>query len=117
MIQLRQAVHSLLGRPAPVATTPAPTGYSPPEPRAPFPDAGSAARVVLYVESWCSDSRKAERLCIDRGWATHREDLQGRHAEKLELFVTHHWRTLPVVFIDGRFIGGLKELKALTTLP
>lgn len=118
MNPLRQAVKSLLGRQAPpTEAAPAPSGYSTPEPRPPFPDAGPSARVVLYVESWCSDSRKAERLCIERGWPTHREDLQGRHAEKSALFGTHHWRTLPMVVVDGRFIGGLKELKALDRLP
>jgi len=87
-----------------------------PQPRQPFPDAGAEARVILYVEDWCSESRKAERLCIARGWPAHREDLAGRHAEKIELFRTHQRRTLPLVFVDGRFVGGFAELAALEKL-
>lgn len=98
------------------ADAPSPA-IAPPQPRPPFPDAGPAARVVLYVEDWCSESRKAERLCIARGWPTRREDLKGRHDEKRRLLQQHGRRALPLIFIDGTFIGGYKELAARTELP
>lgn len=100
---------------APVAR--AASGFVPPEPPPPFPDAGAGARVTLWVESWCSDSRKAKRLCVERGWPTHVEDLGGRHLEKVALFRAHGRRQLPLVFVDGVFVGGWKELEALTALP
>ena len=81
---LRKALSSLFQKEAQPATR-ASSGMVAPEPRAPFPDAGPAARVTLYVEGWCSDSRKAERLCVERGWPTHREALDGRHADKVAL--------------------------------
>lgn len=100
------------------ATARAPTsGMTRPEPRAPFPDAGPGARVTLWVESWCSDSRKAERYCLEQGWPTHREDLAGRHAERAELLKTHGRRLLPLVYVDGVYLGGLAELQKLTSLP
>lgn len=99
-------------------TARAPTsGMTLPRAREPFPDAGPGARVVLWVESWCSDSRKAERLCLQRGWPTHREDLAGRHAEKVALLATNGRRQLPLVFVDGVFLGGLAELARLEALP
>lgn len=111
-----QKVLSLLKKDAtPVAK--AATGFVPPAPLPPFPDAGKDARVVLYVEGWCSDSKKAERRCIERGWPTRREDLGPRHDEKIALFKAHGVRTLPLVFVDGTFIGGWKELQKLEALP
>lgn len=100
---------------APVAR--AASGFVPPEAPPPVPDAGAGARVTLWVEAWCSDSRKAKRLCVERGWPTHIEDLGTRHAEKLALFRTHGRRQLPLVFVDGAFLGGWKELAALEALP
>lgn len=113
---LRKALSSLFQKEAQPATR-ASSGMVAPEPRPPFPDAGSAARVTLYVEGWCSDSRKAERLCVERGWPTHREALDGRHADKVALFKANGWRTLPMVFVDGRFLGGLAALQKLEKLP
>lgn len=113
---LKAALSKLFHRDAPATRTPS-AGMTRPQPRAPFPDAGEQARVVLWVEDWCSESRKAERLCVERGWPTHREDLAGRHAEKVALFQAHGRRTLPLVFIDGAFVGGFAELAARTELP
>ena len=94
-----------------------PPSIAPPQPPAPFPDAGAAARVVLYVEGWCSDCKKAERLVTERGWPTHREDMKGRYAEKLERLAAAGTRSLPVVFLDGKPLGGLKALASLEALP
>jgi glutaredoxin len=113
---LKGALSKLLRRDGATARASA-SGMTQPQPRVPFPDAGSGARIVLYVEDWCSDSRKAERLCLERGWPAHREDLAGRHEEKVTLFHRHTRRQLPLVFVDGAFLGGLKELEALDALP
>ena len=100
------------------ATARAPTsGMTRPAPPPPFPDAGDSARVVLWVESWCSDSRKAERLCLERGWPAHREDLAGRHPVKAAMLKEHGRRLLPLVFVDGVYLGGLAELARLASLP
>lgn len=93
------------------------SAFEPPPPLPPFPDAGADARVVIWYEQWCSDSKKASRLLEERGWPTHREDLAGRHAEKVALFGAHGRRQLPLIFVDGTFIGGLKELQAMESLP
>lgn len=99
------------------ATARTASAFETPPPLPPFPDAGADARVVLWYEQWCSDSMKATRLLLERGWPTHREDLRGRHEEKLALFRAHGRRQLPLVFIDGAFVGGLQELAALPALP
>lgn len=114
---LRKTLSALLSKKDAAPTARASAGFVAPQPREPFPDAGPGARVTLYVEGWCSDSRKAERLCVERGWPTHREDLGGRHDEKIALMRANQWRTLPMVFVDGRFVGGLKELQKLEALP
>lgn len=113
---LKDKLTQLLRGNKPTARAPS-AGMTAPKPRPPFPDAGSAARVVLWVENWCSYSRKAEATCVERGWPAHREDLAGRHAEKLALFDAYGRRQLPLVFVDGVFIGGHAELAALTSLP
>ena len=113
---LKDMLSKLLRRGDTTARAPT-SGKTQPQPRVPFPDGGAGARVVLYVEDWCSDSRKAERLCVARGWPAHREDLAGRHGEKVALFRKHGVRALPLVFVDGAFVGGLKELEALDALP
>lgn len=112
---IKETLARLLRRDASTARS-ATSAKTRPQPRHPFPDAGPGARVVLYIEEWCSDSRKAERLVVERAWPTHREDMQNRHEEKVALFEAHGRRALPLVFVDGRFLGGLRELEALPSL-
>lgn len=116
MLNLKKAV-GVLFKKKQGATARAASAFEPPPPLPPFPDAGADARVVIWYEPWCSESKKASRLVQERGWPTHREDLRGRHAEKLALFAKHGRRQLPLVFVDGRFIGGFRELEAMTELP
>lgn len=71
-------------------------------------------RVRLYTKRWCAYCIAARRLLRRLGVryrelpVDHDAELRRRASE-----AAGGWPTVPLIFIDDRFIGGYRELRAL----
>ena len=72
----------------------------------------SAERLQIYVTRYCGYCRAAERLLEQRGipYVARSADDPG---VRMELAERTHWRTVPIILLDGELIGGYQELRAL----
>ncbi|MBI4238618.1 MAG: glutaredoxin 3 [Deltaproteobacteria bacterium] len=70
--------------------------------------------ITLYTTDYCGYCRAAKRLLAERGLAFTEIDVTNNAAERAAVSArADGWRTVPMVFIDERFIGGYQELLAL----
>lgn len=70
-------------------------------------------KVTLYTSSWCPFCIRARQLLDDRGVPYEEHVLDGDPALETEVKQKYdHW-TVPIVLVDGQFIGGSDELAAL----
>jgi glutaredoxin 3 len=72
------------------------------------------AKVEIYTTQFCGYCHAAKRLLSERGAEFVEIDVmcdQERRAEMMQR--THGRRTVPQIFIDGKYIGGSDELHAL----
>jgi len=67
-------------------------------------------RVVLYTTPWCAHCFLARRLLQRRGVAFDEIDVATDTEARVRLVAETGWRTVPLVFIDGRLAGGRREL-------
>ncbi|NOZ94564.1 MAG: glutaredoxin [Acidobacteria bacterium] len=73
-------------------------------------------KVTIYTTSICPCCHAAKRLLHSEGIAFHEVPLDGERKLRRRLARTHAgWRTVPMVFIGERFVGGLSELRELHT--
>ncbi len=70
----------------------------------------SEARVKLYTTRACSYCVAAKRLLQQDDIAFQEIDLTTQHELRAQLSREHHWRTVPMIFIDDEFVGGFQEL-------
>jgi glutaredoxin 3 len=70
-------------------------------------------RVDLYTTPSCPFCVRAKRLLSERHIAYAETDLSGDDDLRADIMQRTGWRTVPQIFIDGRFIGGFEELAAL----
>jgi glutaredoxin 3 len=71
-------------------------------------------RVVVYVRAYCAYSRAAQTLLKQRGIPFEAVDVTNDPQMRAELAERAYGRrTLPVIFVGGRPIGGYQELAAL----
>jgi glutaredoxin 3 len=71
-------------------------------------------KVKIYTTSVCPYCDAAKRLF--KGLGIHFEEisLEGRHEERQRLSEANGgWRTVPMIFIGERFVGGFNDVKAL----
>ena len=74
----------------------------------------SHPKIVIYVRAYCAYSRSAQTLLKQRGIPFDAVDVTNDPQMRAELTERAYGRrTLPVIFIDGRPIGGYQELAAL----
>ena len=66
----------------------------------------------LYVSSYCGYCVAAERLLETREIPYEKHHLDDRGARE-EMSTKTGWRTVPIVLLDGKLIGGYSELRAL----
>lgn len=70
------------------------------------------ARVTLIVSS-LTDDRQVVKWLEDHGWTYHREQWSMASSTDRDAFSTLQqttgWKTLPMIFLDGKFIGGIDE--------
>lgn len=71
------------------------------------------ARVRIYTTSWCGYCFLAKRLLRSRGIAFDEIDVTDDHETRARVSAETKHRTVPMIFIDDRFIGGSDELRAL----
>ena len=68
-------------------------------------------KYLIYTGEYCSYCSSAKRLLESHQLAYEEVDLTANHELRLELSKQHNWRTIPMIFLGGRFIGGFQELK------
>lgn len=69
--------------------------------------------IIVYTRENCSYCEMAKSLLKRRGLPFKLVDLTHDHELREKVAAPHHWRTLPMIFIDDKFIGGFTELAKL----
>lgn len=70
--------------------------------------------VTMYSTDYCGYCRAAKRLLTERGIPFTEVDLTHDPAQRAAVSQrAGGWQTVPMIFIDDRFIGGYQELLAL----
>jgi glutaredoxin 3 len=69
--------------------------------------------VTVYSTKTCGWCRRAEELLARHAIPFQTIDITSDHKARAALIERAHWRTVPVIFVEGRPIGGYRELAAL----
>ncbi|MEM7008952.1 MAG: glutaredoxin 3 [Thermodesulfobacteriota bacterium] len=70
-------------------------------------------KVVIYTSTYCGYCRAAKGLLNNKGVEFVEIDLTSDHELRMELVEKHKWRTVPIITINDKLIGGYDELAAL----
>jgi glutaredoxin 3 len=73
----------------------------------------SVAPVTVFSTATCGWCRRAEDLLNRQHIPFETVDITGDREARAELIARANWRTVPVIFIEGRPIGGYEELARL----
>jgi glutaredoxin 3 len=73
----------------------------------------SGAPVTVFSTATCGWCRRAEELLSRHGIPFETIDVTGDRQARAALAERAHWRTVPVIFVEGRPIGGYRELAEL----
>ncbi len=71
------------------------------------------AKVVMYSKVPCPYCVHAKRLLNEKGVAFEEIDLTDKPEEMQRIKDETGWRTVPIIMIDGKLIGGYTDMKAL----
>jgi glutaredoxin 3 len=71
------------------------------------------ARVVLYTTPWCGHCYFAKQLLQRRGIPFEEVDVEADPKTRARLVAETGHRTVPLIYIDGHFVGGRRELFSL----
>ncbi len=71
------------------------------------------AKVVLYSKVPCAFCVSAKRFFEEKGIAYEEIDLTDKPEEIQRIKDETGWRTVPIIMINGKLIGGYTDLKAL----
>jgi len=77
------------------------------------PIGSPGAPVTVFSTTTCGWCRRAEELLTQHGIPFETVDVTSDRAARAKLIEQAHWRTVPVIFVEGRPIGGYRELAAL----
>ena len=72
-----------------------------------------SAKVVLYSKDPCPFCVRAKRLLTEKGIAFEEIDLTDKPDEIEAIKQKTGWRTVPIIIINDKLIGGYDDLKAL----
>ena len=72
-----------------------------------------APRVRIYTTAYCGYCFMAKRLLEKRGISYEEIDLSRNREGRARIIAETGHRTVPVIFVEGRFIGGSDELHAM----
>lgn len=70
-------------------------------------------RVRLYTTSYCPYCRAAKSLLMERGVEFEEINLEGDPLMKKRVMEEMGWKTVPIILVGDRLIGGFRELSAL----
>ena len=73
----------------------------------------SGAPVTVFSTTTCGWCRRAEQLLSRHGIPFETVDVTGDRQARATLLERANWRTVPVIFVEGRPIGGYRELAEL----
>lgn len=71
------------------------------------------AKVVVYSKDPCPYCVAAKSFLREKGVNFEEKDLTDDFEEMNRLKNETGWRTFPMIFINGKMIGGYQDLKAL----
>ncbi len=71
------------------------------------------AQILMYKKDPCPYCDRAIRLLEEKGLAFDIIDLTGKQEEIDRIKSETGWRTVPIIMINGKLIGGYTDLKAL----
>jgi len=71
------------------------------------------AKVVMYAKNPCPYCVHAKRFLDEKGVQYDVVDLTDNPEELQRIKTETGWRTVPIIMIDGKLIGGYTDLKAL----
>ena len=70
--------------------------------------------VKIYTTTICPYCHSAKRLFKSLGVPFEEISLEGNHEERMRLSEANGgWRTVPMIFVGDRFIGGFDDAKKL----
>ena len=75
--------------------------------------ASSPAPVTVFSTRTCGWCRRAEELLARHRIPFETVDVTTNREARVALIERAHWRTVPVIFVEGQPIGGYRELAAL----
>ena len=70
-------------------------------------------RIKLYTTKSCPFCIAAKNLLKMKNLRFQEIDLTSRTELRLEISTKYNWRTVPLIVIDDKFIGGFDELDKL----
>ena len=73
----------------------------------------SGAPVTVFSTKTCGWCRRAEELLSRHAIPFETIDVTSDREARAELIERANWRTVPVIFVEGRPIGGYRELAHL----
>jgi glutaredoxin 3 len=76
-------------------------------------DATVSAPVTVFSTATCGWCRRAEELLSRHRIPFETVDVTGDRQARARLAERSNWRTVPVIFVEGRPIGGYRELADL----
>lgn len=71
------------------------------------------AKIVMYSKDYCPYCDRARSFFENRGLEISEIDLSGNEAEFQRIKNETGWRTVPIIMINNKLIGGYTDLKAL----
>lgn len=71
------------------------------------------AKVIMYSKDPCPYCVNAKRLLNEKGVEFEEIDLTDQPEEMQRIKNETGWRTVPIIMIDGKLIGGYTDMKAL----
>lgn len=73
----------------------------------------SGSSVTMYTTPICGYCVSAKRLLQAEGIAYSEVDLSQDHELRFKLVEETGWRTVPMIYVEDKFVGGYQELRAL----
>lgn len=71
------------------------------------------AKVVMYSKNPCPYCVNAKRMLDNKGVSYEVIDLTDKPDEMDAIKNKTGWRTVPIIMIDGKLVGGYSDMKAL----
>ena len=71
------------------------------------------SKVQIYTTAYCPYCIRAKFLLDSKGVDYDEIKLDEDPEKKLEAMLEHNWKTVPIILIDGKLIGGYDQLADL----